>query len=107
MSYNPSENYSSELRNPSGIVFFGKDPSKVMLDSSSSFSIDEDNSQIKVPNLVLSNGKIGTVANTGLIDISSNVTIGTGLVVDGDLTVNGTTVTVNTETVTIDDNILV
>ena len=108
MSYNPSENYDSELRNPSGIVFFGKNPSKPMLDSSSSFKIDEDNSQLITPNVVLSNGKIGVPANTGIVDITSSlVTFSTGVLIEGDLTVNGTTVTVNTETVTIDDNILV
>lgn len=108
MSYNPSENYDTELRNPSGIVFFGKNPSKLMLDSSSSFNIDEDNDQLIIPNVVLSNGKIGVPANTGVIDVASNlVTFSTGVLIEGDLTVNGTTVTVNTETVTINDNILV
>lgn len=108
MSYNPTENYSSETRNPSGIVFFGKDPSKPMLDSVNTFLIDEGNSQLKVPNILLSNGDIGVAGNTNAINIASNlVTFATGVQIEGDLVVNGTTVTVNTETVTIDDNILV
>lgn len=109
MSYNPSENYpNSDLRNPSGIVFFGKNPSKPMLDSSSTFLVDEDNSQLKVPNILLSDGDIGVAGNTNAINIASNlVTFATGVQIEGDLVVNGTTVTVNTETVTIDDNILV
>lgn len=110
MSYNPSEQYpGGDLRTPSGIVFFGKNPSKPMLDSASAFLVDEDNSQLKVPNIVLAaTGNIGIPANTGLVKLEpSAVTFATGVVIEGDLTVNGTTVTVNTETVTIDDNILV
>lgn len=109
MSYNPSENYpDGDLRNPSGIVFFGKDPSKPMLDSASNFLVDEENSQLKVPNILLSTGNIGVVGNTNAINIASNlVTFATGVQIEGNLVVNGTTVTVNTETVTIDDNILV
>ena len=109
MSYNPSEDYpNGDLRNPSGIVFFGKDPSKPMLDSASNFLVDEDNSQLKVPNILLSTGNIGVAGNTNAINIASNlVTFATGVQIEGDLVVNGTTVTVNTETVTIDDNILV
>jgi len=109
MSYNPTENYpNSDLRNPSGIVFFGKNPSKPMLDSASTFLVDEDNSQLKVPNILLSDGDIGVAGNTNAINIASNlVTFATGVQIEGDLVVNGTTVTVNTETVTIDDNILV
>jgi len=109
MSYNPSEDYpNGDLRNPSGIVFFGKDPSKPMLDSASNFLVDEDNLQLKVPNILLSTGNIGVVGNTNAINISSSlVTFATGVQIEGDLVVNGTTVTVNTETVTIDDNIIV
>lgn len=110
MSYNPSEQYpGGDLRTPSGIVFFGKNPSKPMLDSASAFLVDEDNSQLKVPNIVLAaTGNIGIPANTGLVKLEpSAVTFATGVVIEGNLTVNGTTVTVNTETVTIDDNILV
>ena len=109
MSYNPSEDYpNGDLRNPSGIVFFGKDPSKPMLDSASNFIVDEDNSQLKVPNILLSTGNIGVVGNTNAINIASDlVTFATGVKIEGDLVVNGSTVTVNTETVTIDDNILV
>ena len=54
----------------------------------------------------------GITINTGEISIgqavatTSNVTFN-NLTVDGDLTVNGTTTTLNTETITLDDNIIV
>ena len=104
MSFDPYETI-----NHSGIVFFGTSPSSPKYDSSASFNIDEGNSQLKVPNIVLAaTGNIGIPANTGLVKLEpSAVTFATGVVIEGDLTVNGTTVTVNTETVTIDDNILV
>ena len=104
MSFDPYETI-----NHSGIVFFGTSPGSPKYDSSASFNIDESNSQLKVPNIVLAaTGNIGIPANTGLIKLEpSAVTFATGVVIEGDLTVNGTTVTVNTETVTIDDNILV
>jgi len=104
MSFDPYETI-----NHSGIVFFGTSPGSPKYDSSASFNIDESNSQLKVPNIVLATtGNIGIPANTGLIKLEpSAVTFATGVVIEGNLTVNGTTVTVNTETVTIDDNILV
>lgn len=110
MSYNPSENYDSELRNPSGIVFFGKDPSSLMMDSSSSFTIDENNSQLIVPNIVLANnGQIGNNTHNDILTFNTDGTTEfvSGVRILGDLIVEGNQVIVNTETVTIDDNIIV
>lgn len=109
MSYNPTENYDSELRNPSGIVFFGKDPSRPMLDSSSNFLIDEDSSTLKVPNIVISdNGKIGSVGSTGILNLASDgtATFSNDVVVNGNLSVEGDVLTVNTQTVLVEDNII-
>ena len=67
---------------PGGIVYFGEPASGVMLSAESTFAYDDTNDRLSV-------GKITT---------TSDVIIG------GDLTVSGTTTTVNTETVTIADN---
>jgi hypothetical protein len=77
MSYKPhTENV------PGGIVYFGDPAADKMLSAESTFAYDDSNDRLSV-------GKITT---------TSDVIIG------GDLTVNGTTTTVNTETVTIADN---
>lgn len=109
MSYNPTENYDSELRNPSGIVFFGKDPSRPMLDSSSNFLIDEDSSTLKVPNIVISNnGKIGSVGSSGILNLASDgtATFSNDVVVNGNLSVEGDVLTVNTQTLLVEDNVI-
>ena len=67
---------------PSGILYYGDPASEAMLKAESTFVYDDGNDRLSV-------GKITT---------TSDVIIG------GDLTVSGTTTTVNTETVTIADN---
>lgn len=47
MAYNPHSN-TSEDRFPSGIVFFGVNSTKPMLDSSSAFIIDETNNSLAI-----------------------------------------------------------
>lgn len=80
MSYKPhTENV------PGGIVYFGDPAADKMLSAESTFAYDDSNDRLSV-------GKITT---------TSDVVIG------GDLTVSGTTTTVNTETVTIADNKIV
>ena len=70
---------------PGGIVYFGDPAADDMLSAESVFSYDDADGELSV-------GKITT---------TSDVVIG------GDLTVEGTTTTVNTETVTIADNKIV
>lgn len=109
MSYNPTENYDSELRNPSGIVFFGTDPSKPMLDSVAGFVLDEDNSQLRVPNLLVDNdGKIGSIGSTGILTLASGgtATFSNDVVIEGNLSVEGDVLTVNTQTLLVEDNII-
>lgn len=77
MSYKP---HTSNV--PSGILYYGDPASEAMLKAESTFVYDDGNDRLSV-------GKITT---------TSDVIIG------GDLTVSGTTTTVNTETVTIADN---
>lgn len=77
MSYKPhTENV------PGGIVYFGDPAADKMLSAESTFAYDDSNDRLSV-------GKITTTSD---------------VIVGGDLTVNGTTTTVNTETVTIADN---
>lgn len=77
MSYKP---HTANV--PSGILYYGDPASEAMLKAESTFVYDDGNDRLSV-------GKITT---------TSDVIIG------GDLTVSGTTTTVNTETVTIADN---
>jgi len=70
---------------PSGILYFGDPAGEAMLKAESSFVYDDGNDRLSV-------GKITT---------SSDVIVG------GNLTIQGTTTTVNTEVVSIEDNILV
>ena len=70
---------------PSGILYFGDPAGEAMLKAQSAFVYDDGNDRLSV-------GKITT---------SSDVIVG------GNLTIQGTTTTVNTEVVSIEDNILV
>jgi hypothetical protein len=104
MAYQPYD------RNPSGIVFFGASATDQVFESDSNFSVDAANSQLKVPNIVLNdNGNIGNASQTGIISLGSDgvATFVSGVVIQGNLTVNGTQVVLNTETLNVEDNILV
>ena len=70
---------------PSGVLYYGDPAGEAMLKASSTFAYDDGNDRLAV-------GKITT---------SSDVIVG------GNLTIQGTTTTVNTEVVSIEDNILV
>lgn len=97
-------------RNPSGIVFFGTTSSDQVLESNNSFVVDAANSQLKVPNVVLSNGgKLGNSSQTGILTLGSDgvSTFSSGVVINGDLTVHGSQVILNTEILKIEDNIIV
>lgn len=109
MAYIPSSGAADE-RIKTGIVFFGATAGKPALDSSDGFKIDESNDRIIVPNIVIDdNGTIGSTTTTDILTLADDgiATFSSGVIIQGDLTVNGTQVIVNTETVTIDDNILV
>ena len=104
MAYQPYD------RNPSGIVYFGTSATDQVFESNSSFVVDSANSQVRVPNIVLANGgKIGSASQTGILTLGSDgvATFSSGVVITGDLTVQGTQVILNTETVNVEDNILV
>lgn len=94
----------------SGIVFFGPTNSDQTFEANSSFVIDTGNSRLITPNITLNDGgKIGSASQTGILTLDSNgvATFSSGVVINGNLTINGTTTTVNTETLTVDDNIVV
>lgn len=99
MAYQPFD------RNPSGIVFFGTAATDKLYDSTSTFTYDVGNNALKIPN----GGYIGSQNTFNSISIASNgnVTFAQNLSVGGNLTVNGTTTTVNSTVVTIQDPIIV
>lgn len=103
MAYNPHST-TSEDRFPSGIVFFGASSTKPMLDSSSAFIIDEDNNS-----LALADGYyLGSQSYRQLLNLASDgtATFASGVIVQGNLTVNGDVVTVNTEQILVEDNVI-
>jgi hypothetical protein len=75
-----------------------------MLDSSSSFIIDEDNNS-----LALADGYyLGSQSYRQLLNLASDgtATFASGVIVQGNLTVNGDVVTVNTEQILVEDNVI-
>lgn len=97
-------------RNPSGIVYFGTSASDQVFESNSTFVVDSTNSQLKVPNIVVDNGgKIGNASQTGILTLGSDgvATFSSGVVITGDLTVQGSQVILNTEVLAVEDNIIV
>src|SRR6056300_792298 len=99
MAYQPFD------RNPSGIVFFGTSASDQLYESSPSLTWDGSNGALKIPD----NGYIGSQTDFDAIQITTNgdVVFSQNINVAGNLTVNGTTTYLNTETVTLEDPILV
>lgn len=101
MSYAPFD------RNPSGIVYFGSSASDQVFESNATFTFD--GTKLVVPNIQLPNGgKIGNASNTGILTLASDgvATFSSGVVIEGDLTVNGDVVTLNTTTLTVEDNLI-
>lgn len=103
--------YSPHQRNTSGIVFFGEQGNQPTFYSDSNFLIQDGAAgHIKIPNLVIGDGgNIGSTTDPDAIAIASNgnVTMSQSLSITGDLTVNGTTTTVNSTVVTVEDPILI
>jgi len=101
MSYQPYD------RNPSGIVFFGTNPTDQVFESNANFTID--GTTLVATNLKISDGgNIGSASDADAISIASNgdVTMTQDLTVTGDLTVNGTTTTVSTTNTVVSDLLL-
>ena len=105
MSYQPYN------RNTSGIVFFGEQGSQPTYYSDSNFVIEDGAAgSLRVPNLRIGDGgTIGSASDTNAITIAGNgnVTMSQSLSITGDLTVNGTTTTVDSTVVTIEDPIII
>lgn len=102
MSYQPFD------RNPSGIVFFGTTAADQVFESNSNFTYD--GSVLNVPNITLANGgNIGSVGDPDAMSIDANgdVTFSQDISIGGNLTVNGTTTTVNSTVVAIEDPIII
>lgn len=102
MSYQPYD------RNPSGIVFFGTSASDQLFESNSNFTYN--GSTLNVPNITISDGgNIGSESDPDAISIDSNgdVSFSQDISIAGNLTVNGTTTTVNSTVVTIEDPIII
>jgi hypothetical protein len=99
MSFQPFD------RNPSGIVFFGTSATDKVYRSLSAFTYDALQNSLRLPN----GGYIGSQDDFDSIQIASdgNVTLSQSLSIAGNLTVNGTTTTVNSTAVTIQDPVIV
>lgn len=94
--------YSPDDRNPSGIVFFGASPSSNKFDSASDFTFD--GSTVLAPNFKVANdGYFGSVGSPSAIQIDSNGNV----TIANNVTINGTTTTINTSELTIEDNFIV
>ena len=96
MSYQPYD------RNAAGIVYFGTSVSDQVYESLSTFTFDGTN-KLSLPD----GGYIGSQSQDDALQIASDGDLTTiaDLTVGGNLIVNGTTTTVNSATVTIDDPI--
>ena len=103
--------YAPYQRNTSGIVFFGEQGDQPTFYSDSNFLVQDGAAgHIKAPNLIIGDGgNIGSATDPDSISIASNgnVSISQSLSITGDLTVNGTTTTVNSTVVTIEDPIII
>lgn len=99
MSFQPYD------RNPSGIVFFGTSASDKLYESVSTFTYDAAQNSLRIPN----GGYIGTQGDFDSISIASNgnVSLTQSLSIAGNLTVNGTTTTVNSTVVTVEDPVII
>ena len=95
MSYQPFD------RNPSGIVYFGTSVTDQVYESSSNFTFGAD--ILTVPNITIEDGgEIGSATTPNAVTIAANGAV----TIAGDLTVNGTQTILNTETLEVEDNIV-
>lgn len=108
MSYHP---YQSDPLVPSGVTFFGQPNGQDQLhEASNNFVYNSGQDLLHVGNITINNdGTIGNVSNPNLIELAADgtTTINSGVVIQGDLTVNGTQFISQTETVVVADNIIV
>lgn len=102
--------YRTIDRTASGIVFFGPTPADQTFESNSNFRIDTGNNRAIISNITLADsGWIGSATRTGILNLGADgfATFSSGVIVQGNLIVQGTTTTINSETITLDDNIIV
>lgn len=108
MSYHP---YQNDPLVPSGVTFFGQPNGQDQLhEASSNFVYNSGQDLLHVGNITINDdGRIGNVSNPNLIELAADgtTTINSGVVIQGDLTVNGTQFISQTETVVVADNIIV
>lgn len=109
MAYNPYD------RKPSGIVFFGNNSTDQLYESVSDFIYNTGTSTLQAPNItassalrgnnlvVANNGTIGSTDTTNAITISSDGSVS----ILKNLTINGTTTTVNSTSLVLQDPIIV
>ena len=109
MAYNPYD------RKPSGIVFFGNNSTDQVYESVSDFVYNIGTSTLQAPNItasstlrgnnlvVANNGTIGSTDTTNAITISSDGSVS----ILKNLIINGTTTTVNSTSLVLQDPIIV
>jgi hypothetical protein len=112
MSYNPGQGHHVGPRVPSGIAFFGTSATDPVYRADSGFFVEADavTKYLKADNLKVNDGgNIGSVdtADAITIALAGDVSFGYDVSIAGDLTVNGTTTTVNSTVVTIEDPIII
>lgn len=103
MSYQPYD------RNPSGIVFFGVSATDQVYESNSNFVYDTSNDRLSVGHISVNDGGyVGSDSFPNLLQLNANGTaqFASGLVIVGDLTVQGNTVTLDTATLQVEDNVI-
>jgi hypothetical protein len=103
--------YAPYLRNTSGVVFFGRQGNEEVFYSDSNFIVDRGpEGSLRVPNLRISNGgTLGSATTPGALTVATNgdISLSQSLSIAGNLTVNGTTTTVNSTVVTIEDPVII
>ena len=108
MSYQP---YQGAPLVPSGVSFFGQTNGQDQLhEANNNFVYNSGQDLLHVGNITINDdGRIGNVSNPNLIEIAADgtTTVNSGVVIQGDLTVNGTQFISQTETVVVADNIIV
>lgn len=107
MSYFPSQDNPNV---PSGIVFFGNPATDDKFEASSNFTYNSSSNSLLVGNVVVANsGYVGSVSSPSAINILSDgdVNFSSDVVIGGNLTVQGSQTILNTETLAIEDNIII
>lgn len=101
--------YRTIDRTASGIVFFGPTPADQTFESNSNFRIDTGNNRAIISNITLADsGWIGSATRTGILNLGADgfATFSSGVIVRGNLIVEGVTTTVNSNEVNIGDSII-